>query len=396
MSGETSYAPPAAALDVVGRWALITGIVGAVLCVAALFVNPAQFFRSYLVAFTDGLGLALGCLAIWMLSIMSGGAWGVMIRRILEASARTLPFFGLLAIPVLLGVKHLYPWADAARVASDEILRHKAPYLNTTFFAIRLVVTFALWIVLAFALSRLSRRQDETGDPGLGRRMQMIAGPGLGLYGLLVSFFAIDLLMSLDLHWFSTIYGIYIVGGQAVSGMSFAIVAAVWLGSRKPMEGVYQARHLHDWGKLLLAFTMLWSYFAISQFLIIWSGDLPEEIGFFKDRLSGGWGAVSLLLVLFHWMVPFLLLLSRDLKRNGRKLAAVALLLLVMRWLDMHWLVAPVFSPGRLTFSWMDVATPAAVLGFWLFLFVGQLKSRPLLPVHDPGLPAALEIHAHG
>ena len=226
--------------------------------------------------------------------------------------------------------------------------------------------------------------------------MQIVAGPGLGVYGLLVSFFAIDLLMSVDAHWFSAIYGFYVVGGQAVSGMALGILAAVWLSRRAPMAGIYQARHLHDWGKLLFAFTMLWSYFAVSQLVIIWSGDLPEEIPFFKVRLTGSWGAASLVLVLFHWLLPFLLLLSRNLKRDGTRLARVAVLLLFMRWLDIHWLVAPAFSPGRFTMHWLDLALSAAIGGFWIALFVRELKARPLLPVHDPNLPAALEVHAHG
>ena len=228
--------------------------------------------------------------------------------------------------------------------------------------------------------------------------MQRVSAGGLTLYVLSVTFFAVDFLMSLTPHWFSAIYGVYVLGGQVLSGMAFAILVALFLSERPPMNGAFQHIHFHDYGKLLLAFTMLWSYFGISQFIIIWSGDLPEEIPFFKDRLSGVWGAVSLLLVLFHFAVPFFLLLSRSLKRDIRKLSLVALLLHVMRWVDNWWLVAPAFPAHGFPLHWLDLAAPVAIGGIWVWLFTGQIVKAPLLPVHDANLTAALEAeaHAHG
>jgi hypothetical protein len=396
MSETSTYAPPAADLDAVGRRALMAGFTGAVACLVGLLVNAPQFYRSYLVAWVLVVGVALGSLAIEMLHHTSRGAWGLMIRRILEAASRTLPAVGLLGVPLLFGARHLYSWARPAEVAADELLRHKAAYLNVPFFTGRFVFYFVAWSLFAFTLSRLSKEQDATGDPALERRMQLIAAAGLMLYVLSVTLFAVDFLMSLTPHWFSTIYGVYVLGGQILSGMAFAILVALFLSSRPPMKDALQHVHFHDYGKLLLAFTMLWSYFGISQFIIIWSGDLPEEIPFFKDRLSGLWGFVSLLLVIFHFAVPFALLLSRSLKRDIRKLSFVALLLLAMRWVDNWWLVAPAF-PGA-GFHWLDVASPLALGGIWVWLFTGQLKRAPLLPVHDPNLTAALEAeaHAHG
>jgi hypothetical protein len=350
------------------------------------------------VAWVLWTGVALGSFAIEMLHHTSRGAWGLMIRRILEAASRTLPALFLLGIPLLFGLKHLYHWAHPEEVAADELLRHKAPYLNVPFFTGRFVFYFVAWSAFAFTLSRLSKEQDETGSPALERRMQLIAAGGLTVYVLTVTFFAVDFLMSLTPHWFSAIYGIYVLGGQVLSGLAFTILVALFLSERPPMDRAFQHIHFQDYGKLLLAFTMLWSYFGISQLIIIWSGDLPEEIPFYRDRLSGPWSAVSTALLLFHFAVPFALLLSRNLKRDIRRLARVAALLLVMRWVDLWWLVAPAFHPSGIPLHWLDLATVAALGGIWVWLFTGQLKARPLIPVHDPHLTAALEAeaHAHG
>ena len=393
---ESPWAPPLADLAAVGRRGLVVGALAAIASAAGLAADPAQFYRSYLVAFTFVLGVSLGSLAISMLHHMSGGAWGLVIRRILEASSRTLPLVALFAVPLLFGLKHLYPWADPARVASDEILRHRAIYMNPAGFAIRLAICLLLWTLFAQALSRLSKRQDEAPATGLERRMQLVAAPGLALYCLLVSVASVDLLMSLDPHWYSAIYGVYIVGGQAIAGMAFTLLVSLFLARREPMREALKRRHVHDHGKLLLAFTMLWAYFALSQFLIIWSGNLPEEISFFKDRLTGGWGAVSLSLALLHFAVPFVFLLSRDFKRDLGKLAWVAGLLLFMRWVDLFWLVSPAFHPGKLSLHWLDLTTAAALFGLWIAAFARELGTRPLLPANDPNLAVALEVHAHG
>jgi hypothetical protein len=393
---DSRWAPPRAELATLSRRAVIVGALAAVASAAGLVANPAQFYRSYLVAFVFVLGVALGSLAISMLHHMSGGAWGLVIRRILEASSRTLPLVALFAVPLLFGLKHLYPWADPARVAGDEILRHRAIYMNPAGFAIRLAVCLLLWTVFAQALSRLSKKQDEAPTAGLERRMQLVAAPGLALYCLLVSVASVDLLMSLDPHWYSAIFGVYVVGGQAIAGMAFTLLVSLFLARREPMREALQSRHVHDHGKLLLAFTMLWAYFALSQFLIIWSGNLPEEISFFKDRLTGGWGAVSLSLALLHFAVPFVFLLSRDFKRDLGKLAWVAGLLLFMRWVDLFWLVSPAFHPGKLSLHLLDLTTPVALSGLWLAAFARELGTRSLLPVNDPNLAVALEVHAHG
>jgi len=393
---KQSWDPPLSDLAALGRRGLVVGTLAGVVSAAGLVLNPAQFYRSYLVAFVFVLGVALGSLAISMLHHMSGGAWGLVIRRILEASTRTLPLVALFAVPLLFGLRYLYPWADPARVAGDEILRHRAPYMNPTFFTVRLAVCLLLWTVFARALSRLSRKQDDAPVPGLERRMQLVAAPGLVVYCLLVTIASVDLLMSLDPHWYSAIYGMYVVGGQAISGMAFTLLVSLFLVRKGPMRGFLQPRHVHDHGNLLLAFTMLWAYFAVSQLIIIWSGNLPEEIGFFHDRLKGTWGALSLFLALFQFAVPFVFLLSRDFKRDIGKLAWAAGLLLFMRWVDLFWLASPAFHPSGPHLHWLDLTTPVALSGFWIAAFARELGTRSLLPANDPNLAVALEVHAHG
>lgn len=385
----STYDPPRD-LNPIKQRALIVAAVAGAACVLGGFLDPTQFFRSYLVAFVFWLSIALGCLAIMMLQHVASGAWGVMLRRTLEAAARTLPILAVLFVPIVIGIPRLYLWANPDAVRADHLLHHKAAYLNVPFFIGRAVFYFAVWTGLAYLLSRMSRTQDQRRDPELPARMRKVSAVGLMLYCLTTTFASIDWLMSLRPHWYSTIYGVYVVGGQAVSAMSFSILVSLFLVNRKPMAGAVLPRHFHDFGKLLLGFVMLWAYFSVSQFIVIWSGNLPEEITWYRDRLLGGWKYVSLALVLLHFALPFFLLLSRDLKRSAPRLAMVAGLLLVMRWVDLYWLVLPAFYPERLVIHWMDFVAPVALGGIWVWLFTRELMSRPLLPVHEPLLKEAL------
>jgi hypothetical protein len=383
-----------AAVDRLQRTALLAGIAGVVVCALGGFLSPDYFFRSWLVGWVYWVGISAGSLALMMLHHLTRGAWGLVVRRVLEASARTLPFLLALSLPLLFGLPRLYLWARPEVVAHDALLQAKEPYLNVPFFVIRLVLYFVIWSGLAFTLSRWSWRQDAGTDAGITRRMQLFAGPGLAAYCLAVTFAAVDWLMSVEPHWFSTIYGVYLMGSQGLSALAFLITFALWLSRREPMAGVIKPGHFHDWGKLFLAFTMLWAYFNFSQFLITWAGNLPEEIVWYLHRTRGGWGAVALLLVLFHFALPFALLLSRDLKRNARRLVWVALLMLVMRLVDLFWQVEPAYvgETGRQSplFYWMYLAAPVAIGGLWLFWFLRELKKRPLLPVNDPYLAEAI------
>ena len=383
------YAPPAG-LAGIARASLALGAVAGAASLAGAVGDPAQFFRSYLVAFVYWLSIALGCSAISMLHHTTRGGWGLMIRRVLEAAAGTLPLVALFFVPILLGLRHLYRWARPEEVAADQLLMHQAIFLNVPFFAARAILYFIIWCGFAWTLGRMSASQDATGQAGLPRRMQIIAAPGLVLYCLTATFASIDWLMSLDTRWYSTIYGVYFVGGHAIAGLSFTVLVALYLCERGGMSGAFRPVHFHDYGKLLLTFVVLWAYLAVSQLIIVWSGNLAEEITWYQGRLLGGWSGVSLALVVLHFALPFVLLLSREGKRSAVRLSMVAVLLLGMRWVDLHWLAAPAFSPDRPAFHWLDAATWIALGGFWVAAFARRLARRPLLPLRDPSLPEAL------
>jgi len=391
-TGSTTSEPDFAGSQ---RVALIVGVVGLGLCLLGAMANPEQFFRSYLLAFLFWFGLALGSLPLMMLHHMTGGAWGLVIRRTLEAATRTLPLVALLFLPVLFGVHSLYEWARPEVVAADEILRHKAPYLNVAFWRVRAVVYFAIWIGLALRLSSWSREQDRTGDVRLARKMQMLSGPGVVFYFLAMTFAAIDWVMSLDPHWYSSMFGPLLMIGQVLNAFAFAIVALVLLSRYKPLADVVRPDIFHDLGKFLLAFVMVWAYFSFSQYLITWAGNLPEEIHWYLNHAKGGWLWLGLAIIVLHFFLPFLLLLSRDLKRNAPLLAAVAGGIMVMRFVEIFWTVTPIFHPEQLTVHWMDLAAPAGVGGLWFWMFLGELKSQPLLPLHDPFMGEAFENVGH-
>ncbi|MFN7976172.1 MAG: hypothetical protein U0166_28210 [Acidobacteriota bacterium] len=385
---KAAWAPPEA-LRELGRRAAIVGGVALVPAAIGGWMDPGQLLRSWLVAVLLYLGIALGSLALLMLQHVTGGTWGFVIRRQLEAAARTLPFLLVLFLAVLISPARLYEWARPEVVAHDALLQHKAPYLNRTGFTARTIGYFVLWMAFAYGLDRLSRRQDDRAAPKLGKRMRRISAPGLGLYGAAATFAAVDWLMSLDPRYASSMYGIYFIGSQGLSALAFAILVATWLRARKPMDQALRPEHFHDIGKLLLAFVMLWSYFCISQYLIVWSGNIPEEVRWYLVRTSGGWGWVGLMLVLFHFAVPFLLLLSRDLKRDPRRLAPVAMLVLVMRWVDLYWQAAPAWS-SALSIHWLDPVMAVALGALWFAEFVRQIRKRPMLPVGDPAMEELL------
>ncbi|HEY3202337.1 MAG TPA: hypothetical protein VGL03_01635 [Thermoanaerobaculia bacterium] len=382
--------------ETVGRFtrpALAVGVVALGACAAGALADPDRFFRSYLLAFVFWNGLAVGALAVLMLQYLTGGAWGIAIRRELEAAARTLPLTAILFLPLLLGMHRLYVWTDAGIVAKDEVLRKKTLYLNIPFFVTRAAIAFAAWMLLAYFLTKWSREQDETPGRAVNRRLQLLSGGGLVVYGLTTTFVSIDWVMSLEPRWYSTMYGVLFMVAQALGALALATAAVVRLSGRAPVSNFLGARHLHDLGKMMFAFTMFWAYVSFSQYLIVWSGNLPEEISWYLARFRGGWGWVGLAVLLFNFVLPFLLLLSRRANRNPRLLSLAAVLLVVMRFVDVAWLVLPAFSKGAFQVHWMDLAAPIGLGGLWLSFFARNLLDRPLLPVNDPGFEEAL---AHG
>jgi hypothetical protein len=321
---------------------------------------------------------------------MSRGAWGLPARRIWEAGASTLPVMGLLLLPILLGMKDLYSWLTPEKLSktAQELVHAKHWYLSSGFFIGRAVLYFAVWIGLTVALKRLSSAQDE--GQRAAQRMQVVAAPGLLAFAFTVTFASFDWLMSLEPDWYSTIYGVWLMVGSALAALAFTILVAHWLGRQQPMNAAFGARHFHDYGKLTFAFTVLWTYVTFSQFLIIWSANLPAEIGWYLDRNKNGWQYVVALLVLCQFAIPFILLLSRDRKRHAGRLVKVALLVIAMRAVDFFWQIKPTFSSESIAPHWLDAATLVGIGGLWLWLFTRQLASRPLLPVNAPNLAESL------
>jgi hypothetical protein len=371
------------------RKVFIAGGIGALISLVGLVINVDQFLQSYLIAYMWCLGVTLGCLALGMVHQLSGGAWGVVIRRPIGAAARVLPVMTALFLPIALGMTHLYIWTHADVVARDEVLRAKQPYLNVTFFLIRAAIYFVTWNAISYFLNAWSLEQDRTDDPRIARKMQLLSAGGLLAYGLTITFASFDWLMSLEPHWYSTIYGVLILGGQGLSALAFLLIVLVWLSRRPPLDEIVVPGHFHDLGNLMLAFVMLWAYFSFSQYLIIWAGNLPDEIAWYQHRLATGWRLVGMGLMLFHFGVPFALLLSRVVKREARLVLRLSVGMLAVRLLDILWLVSPEFHNG-FALSWMDIVLPLSMGAIWIGFFIRQLRGRPILPVHDPQFDEAL------
>ena len=388
----TSFNPPD--LSRFQRIALIVGVVGLVLLLLGAVVHDReQFFQAYLVGFTFWTGIAVGSLALLMLQHLTGGGWGLVIRRVLEASTRTIPLAIVLFIPIIIGAHQLYEWTNPEVLAEHPVVQFKSPYLNLPFFVVRAAVYFGVWFVLAFLLNKWSLEQDRTGDRRFAKNMRLLSGPGMVLLIFTVTFAAIDWFMSLEPEWSSTIYGFIYVASWGLSALAFTIAVLANLSKEEPMNKIVAPLHFHDLGKLLLALVMLWAYFAFSQFLIIWSGNLPEEIQYYLVRTHGAWGFVIVTVAILHFFAPFLFLLSRSLKRNPHKLVMVASLVLVMRIVDLWWMLIPAFSAEHFPLKsfWMYVVSPLAFGGLWLAFFFWQLSKRSLIPINDPQFESVLE-----
>ena len=394
---SASYTAPAQ-VGLFQKRALIVGVVFLVLLVVGAILNRPQFFRSYLVGFLFWAGITVGCLALLMLQHLTGGHWGLVIRRILEAATRTLPLVAVLFLPIILGAHDIYPWTHDEEMAKTPALAQKARlYLNLPGFVGRAVLYFALWGILVYLMNKWSWEQDRTAERRFTKRMRMLSGPGIIIFVLTTTFASVDWAMSLNPEWFSTIYGLLFVAAWSLSALAFSIALLAVLGRREPLARVVRPNHFQDLGKLMLALVMLWAYFAFSQFLIVWSGNLPEEIQWYLPRVKGGWGAIALSVVIFHFALPFVLLLSASLKRNAGKLLILAIVILVIRQIDFLWMIAPEFWPS-FHVSWMDLVAPIGIGGVWLAMFFWQLNKRALVPLNDPqyeSLVAEAQARAH-
>ena len=358
------------------RWQqrlLIVGLIGAALCGWAAILDVEQLLRSYLFAYFCWLGISVGSLALWMLHHLTGGGWGSVLRRIWEAASRTLLLLAGLFVPIAVETSMLYPWAEM----DAHELGAKAAYLNVPFFLARAAAYFAVWLGLAFLLNRWSAQHDRTGDPVYVQRAQQLSGPGLAICGLCVTFAAIDWVMSLEPEWYSTVFGALVAAGYLLAALAFAVAVATWLPTNDEKD------LWNDFGNLLLTFVMIWTYLSFSQYVLIWSGNLPEEIIWYLHRTEGGWQWIGLTLAIGYFALPFCLLLSPDVKRNPHRLRVVALIVVGMSIVHDYWLIAPSFSPGQFRLHWMDLITLISVGGLWLASFLRQLQARPIMPVHE-------------
>jgi hypothetical protein len=399
----TPSGPPTAAPEWqrLRRGALVASGVGLVVCAIGALVNLDGFLRAWLVAFLFVLGISLGSMVLVMLQHLTGGAWGLILRRPLESAARCLPLVALFFLPVAAGIYHIYGWTNPEWQDTYRAMHRgegftKADFLSPGFFWVRAVVYFLVWLLLAFFLNRWSREQDRTADPRLPRRFRLLSAPGLVLYGGTVTFAAVDWIMSLQPDWSSTIFGVILAMGQVLSAFAFCIALLVLLAQYPPLRDVVLPNHLRDLGNLMLTFVMLWAYMSFSQFLLIWAGNLTEEVPFYLYRGQGGWQWVAAALALFQFALPFVLLLSRDVKTARGRLVGVALMVLVMRVVDLYWLVAPAPAtgggpPAPLGVPWIDAGAVLLLGGLWLLYYLWQLQRAPLLPAGDPFLAGIRE-----
>ena len=360
----------------------IAGIIGGI-------YSPGDFFHSYLMGYLFWLGLTLGCMGIVMLQYLTAGAWGIMTRRALESASRTLPLCALLFIPVAVGMPWLYDWAHSDLVKNEYVLRHRHIYMNPSMFIGRAIVYFIVWGIFMYFLNKWSLEQDEKG--GLEKRLARISAPGLLIYVFTITFATVDWAESLENNWFSTIWGFLFVAREGLAAFAFIIIVMALLSRREPLASRFKPAHLHDLGKLLLVFVMLWAYFEFSQLVVIWSGNLTDEIPWYLHRFATSWGWLGVMLIVLEFIVPFLMLLSRPLKRNVIALCCVVSLIIFMRWVDLMWIVMPQYYQVGFRFTWMNVVVPASIGCFWIAVFVWQLQKRPLLPLRAPNLERALQ-----
>lgn len=362
------------------QWgAAVVGVIALALSGVGWLSSPDQFFFSYLVGYLLWMGIALGCMSLLMIHHMTGGNWGWATRHLFESGSRTMPLMLILVIPILIGIPKLYTWAQADEVAKSHLIAHKAQYLNTNAFLIRTVVYFLVWLLFMYLLNRRS--------PELPVRNRRVSGPGLVVHAFVVTFAIFDWVMSLEPEWYSTIFGLIFMVGQLLTAMSFAILVLAFRADQRPFKEVLMPSRFHDLGNLMLAFVMLWAYTSFSQFLIIWAGNLPEEIPFYTHRLDNGWQWIALLLVLFHFGLPFVLLLMRFVKRRAQLLAAVSVGMIVIRLIDLFWIVQPAHLKN-LQLHWLDPVLPIGIGGLWIAAFIWQLKRQPAVPATAPAVVA--------
>lgn len=361
--------------------------------VALLFMNKDRAWHAYLTGYFYFTSLALGGLFFAGIQHMTKAGWSVNIRRFMESMTAFLPISFIGGLILLIGAPTLYVWLDNATVAGDPILAHKQGYLNFPFFIIRLVIFFGIWMYFSKKLIGMSLKQDETGDVSLTKKMTAYSVAFMGLFALSYSFFSVDLLMSLEPHWFSTIFGIYTFAGLFQSSLAFLILLIIYCMKKGLLKGYVDENHLHDLGKFLFAFTVFWAYIAYSQFMLIWYANLPEETVFYMHRLHGGWVWISASLIVFKFIVPFLALLPQRAKRNANYLAAVSVWILIMQYVDLYWLVYPNYDDHHVVFNLPELFVWLGFGGAFVLCVVKFLSKHSIVPKKDPRQHESMHHH---
>ena len=380
----------------IGAVALIASLVG-------LFLgeeSAKQFYHSYLVAYMFGLSLVLGAMFFVLIQHLSRAGWSVVVRRLAENVMGAMPLMALLFVPLIFGHGTLYHWVHLSHLAPgdagyDPVIAGKTGYLNSTFFFVRVALYFAVWIGIARWFRKTSIQQDQTGDPALTLKMARVAAPCMLLFALSLTFAAIDWLMSLDPHWFSTIWGVYYFAGSFMSFMAMMALLLMWLRGKGLMTDTVTTEHFHDVGKLMFAFMVFWTYIAFSQYMLIWYANLPEETLWYQHHLEGNWNSIGETLMVGHFLVPFAFLMSRHIKRARATLAVGAVFLLLMHLIDMHWVVMPMLHHHGLHLTWLDFTTVIAVLGLLTGVVLRNVQGASLVPERDPRLRESLDFVNH-
>jgi hypothetical protein len=366
------------------------GIGGSLLLARSSEGGMDHLLETYLVSFAFFLGISLGALFFVLLQHCTRAGWSVVARRVAEAIAANVWLMAALAIPVVLGMDHLYHWTDTAAAAHDPVLAGKLGFLNRGFFLVRLGVYFIVWGVIASFLYRTSVSQDSSGDPALTLRLERFSPPGMVLFALTLNFASFDLLMSLDPNWFSTIFGVYYFSVSVVAFLAVMPKILYGLQLRGILENAVTVEHYHDFGKLLFAFIVFWAYIAFSQYMLIWYGNLPEETEWFLKRQTGDWTIVSLILIFGHFLIPFVLLISRKIKRRPLLLALTGGYVALMCWIDIYWVVIPEFSPGVARFGLLDVLCLLGMSGVYSAVLLLRLNNHSVLAERDPRIVESL------
>jgi hypothetical protein len=382
-------------MDRIQRNALIVGVVALAISLVGLFTDAPHFWQGYLFGYLFWSGLAIGCLGIFFLHNVAGGNWGVAIRRFIESGLQTLPLVALFVTPIFFALHTLYKWTDPEVIAHDFAVGHKVAYMNVPFFVGRTVIYFGIWLFLGFRILKMANEHDRTGDPGLFRRIKGISAPALLIFVVTTTLAFIDWVMSLEPAWYSTIYPWLFTIGEVLMTFAFMIALLVLLSKREPFASFLKPDHFHDLGNLMLAFTMLWAYMGLAQLLIIWAENLPDEIPWYIRRFSGGWGYLAFFIAIFHFCIPFFLLLQRFMKRRPELLRILAIWMIVIRIVDIFWVVEPAFRQRGFEIYWTDIVAPIGIGGIWIAFFIRNLKARPLLASNDPRHTYFAQWHGH-